>query len=306
MGQRHQIYILITVNGELICIGLHNQWLFGCSALEKLIGFLSVISRSISKSNPEMCDENAEEAIREYARNNHCYGDVGWHPLQEDNNNGITIIDARNASKPKYCFMAINSYTECLDARLEDTSRILARRYCEDEERADSSDATYQPCRGYPLSASDYIDLHYHPEVGNAQYVKIAGLKETLKNFVLLSPAECFDIFPELYKGVNLENYTTFWKVCENYSYLTHNINTFINHNMLSEQLHNDPRELAWMRRKNFIMFLFTIGYRVTASTAAKGRTPPQIVGKEGVSLKAQNRVFFDESGLMKYILKFL
>lgn len=269
MGQRHQIYILIIVNGELICIGLHNQWLYGCLALEMLIGFLSVISKSTSKSNPEMCDENTDEAIREYARSNRCHDDIGWHPLREDNNNGITIIDARNASKPKYCFMGIHSYTECLNARLEDTSRILARR-CEDEDGEDSSEATYQPCRGYPLSASDYIDLHYHPEMGSEHYVKIAGLKKTLKNCALLSPAECFGIFPELYKGVNLENYTTFWK------------------------LHNDPREVAWMRRKNFIMFLFTIGYRVTASTAAKGLKPPRIVGREGVCLKAQNRVLFD------------
>ncbi len=211
MGQRHQLYILIMVNGKLICIGFHNQWLFGCIALEMLIGIFSVISKHTSKSNPEMCDEDAEKAIQEYASSNNCCP-VGWAPLRQCNNNGITIIDARNASKPKYCFMGID-YTECLDARLEDTSRILALPEEGYEEEQGDSKVAYQPCVGYPLSASDYIDLHYHPEEGSGAYVQIVGLKNKLKDYALLSPKDCFDIFPEIYKGVDLEHYSAFWKV---------------------------------------------------------------------------------------------
>ena len=94
MGQRHQLYILIAVEGKLICIGLHNQWLIGIAALKMLLGFLSVISEHVSESNPHMCDSESEAAILEYAADNKCSDYLAWSPMLEDNHNGITIIDA--------------------------------------------------------------------------------------------------------------------------------------------------------------------------------------------------------------------
>jgi hypothetical protein len=205
MGQRHQLYITFIVDGEVIYIGLHNQWLYGCIALEMLIGILSVISEHISKSNPEMCDLDAESAILDYTSRNRCCDLSCWSPLLGDNNNGITIIDARHASKPKYCFMAIFDYIECIDAHEEDFTRILVS--------SDDSEYGCLPLRGYPLNGSDFIDLHYHPEEGSEHFLKIAGLKEQLKGYASLSPDECFAIFPEIYQGVDLGAYSAFWKV---------------------------------------------------------------------------------------------
>jgi hypothetical protein len=69
-------------------------------------------------------------------------------------------------------------------------------------------------------------------------------------------------------------------------------------------QMHNDPKEMAWARRKNFVMFLFMIGYRTTADR--RGIIAAEVVGKDGQSLSAQNRVFCDESGLVRYFLSFV
>ena len=63
--------------------------------------------------------------------------------------------------------MAIRDYTECMDARSADVRRILANP-------VDSGDKVVEllPYRGYPLSASDYIDLHYHPEEDSKKLLK--------------------------------------------------------------------------------------------------------------------------------------
>lgn len=199
------MFILVNVNGKMVRIVLHNQWLYGCIALELLILLLATIEEHVSKEDPTMCIEGTEEALLSKAEEKHCseYNCIGWDPMLGDNNNGITVIDARDASHPKYCFMAIHSYTECLDFCPEDVRRVLIKkRYGE-----------YQPARGYPLSASDYIDLHYPPREEEPKFKFIAQLKAALAKYTVLTPAECFEQFPTVYEKINVEEYEKFYKV---------------------------------------------------------------------------------------------
>ena len=122
MGQRHQIYFVLPFevenNGKKINkVGLHNQWLYGQAALSQLHNALSFIGKQ-DKYGPlcnSMFSNDATEVCKALYSINTSTGYYHAHHVLDidecedpdlgDNNDGITVIDARDMNNIKYCFM---------------------------------------------------------------------------------------------------------------------------------------------------------------------------------------------------------
>ena len=130
MGQRHQIYLVlpgevkINDNFSHNVIGLHNQWLFGQTAISQLKNCLEFIKNQdqYGPFRKNMCAAYAIDALKcIYSVNTNGYyhahhvldrKEEVTNPDNVENNDGITIIDCRDPEQTKYCFMwlAENDY----------------------------------------------------------------------------------------------------------------------------------------------------------------------------------------------------
>ncbi len=179
MGQRHQIYVRLPkkfYNKEkgTEVIGVHHQWLFGKSALEKLKSFISFCLKTDEANpfsshrfyNPQCClvalySLDMDEG---YFNPVHPLDDVR-DPMTEDNNNGITLIDLSDYTSKgkfviKYCFMSLG-YLECLD----------------DEEAWNVKVSNHLS----PISAEEYLRLHY-PTIKRG--AKVSGFEAECRKLI--------------------------------------------------------------------------------------------------------------------------
>jgi hypothetical protein len=118
MGQRHQVYVVVKRNGKYKCVAaVHNQWSYGRLALMGCHRAIQTIK--VSKVLVENVVEQATEqglkwlsmlvAVRQMF--NECYPiDIPQDPFQEDNNDGITVIDITDVDNPAVCFNSLYHY----------------------------------------------------------------------------------------------------------------------------------------------------------------------------------------------------
>ena len=128
MGQRHQIFIKLPYEMEIKCdyeentyksniVGLHNQWLYGRTAIEQLQHALTYLHNASTDTygvfNYEYTINKAPQAFKWLYTLNPVTGYYHEHsllsedeiknPMYCDNNDGFTIIDATDSTNLKYC-----------------------------------------------------------------------------------------------------------------------------------------------------------------------------------------------------------
>jgi len=150
MGQRHQIYVAVPTKGKKFeILGFHHQWLYGHTAVTQAARMMEFLSKSeytpFKRGHYEFSREGMIEIIKAiysvipedgYYHNIHeLYQETCKNPLYGDNNDGITVIDARDNESPGYCFVNID-HLEC-------------------------DEVATQPEKLIPLSGEDYLRLYY-------------------------------------------------------------------------------------------------------------------------------------------------
>ena len=194
MGQRHQIYVKLprkffnkdnVNNRESKVIGIHHQWLWGRTALQMLINFLTFCFKADQYNNFTTARE--EEAlsllnalysldVQNGSFNETCTLEDGEceDPLKGDNNNGITIIDLTDFTEDKcasrgksilavikYCFMSIH-HLECLSDKVIETS--------DGEGTIDDLFNNNKKYHLKPIPAKAWIRLHYPEPESDDEY----------------------------------------------------------------------------------------------------------------------------------------
>ena len=233
MGQRHQIYLrlgelddsfsnaerFIKKGGKSFkneqTVGIHNQWLYGHSAISSLYRFLkftevikkeeyspfkqadraiSILdsaysidietgynsSNIIFETNPQIRDPKDGKKM---IKNPQYYGECE-DPRNGDNNNGITIIDLADLRNPQYCFMSIG-HLQCLHHTKHD--------------REETSNPAYINFK--PITVTEWIALHYGDD-----WAKSTDLDQTVfdrikfidRNFDVLKTERLIEIFPKM------------------------------------------------------------------------------------------------------------
>jgi len=174
MGQRHQVYVRLPKkfikknnpnNKDEVVIGIHHQWLYGRRAVSQLIIFSTfclVADEDNIFANHYGSPVELLSALYSLDITDGYFSSVVPlvqveldDPLNGDNNNGITIIDLADFTEDKikdgtfvlkYCFMSLH-HLECLDKEL-------------------STEWNRDPVNHLrPLSAEEYLRLHYPSEV---------------------------------------------------------------------------------------------------------------------------------------------
>ncbi|KAG8908913.1 hypothetical protein FRB99_000016 [Tulasnella sp. 403] len=130
MGQRHQVYAIARVQKYSICVAaFHHQWLYGYLAVETALAALRDIKRQarIIKKELRIMHDGAYKPIRGpiplpfvWSVLRKHYGDHGIsaksHPVDQDNNDGITVIDVTNPNQPTACFINLGILTSEIDS----------------------------------------------------------------------------------------------------------------------------------------------------------------------------------------------
>ena len=180
MGQRHQIYIRYKHNSKLETIGFHHQWIWGYAACRQLARVIQFYEAAVAYANRDyMPMAQAFEAVYSVDIESGYYSKIHRlescdYPENEDNNNGITVIDL-TGERPRYAFASFVGL-ECLDASKENSYKNWT-----------------------PISAHEYLTLHYPnyetPERPfDHQCQTIAGY---LRNFETINIGQLNKIFPE-------------------------------------------------------------------------------------------------------------
>lgn len=207
MGQRHQIYIRLPKkfynkgnvnNYPETTIGIHNQWLYGYTAIRQLKNLLSWAQNSLKSEHSPLKTDISESldvtaAIYsvdiesgyysgivklDYDRQKENFSDEVDDPCKASNNNGITIVDFTQ-KKPQYCFLSIG-HLETID---------------------DTKEEAY--VNFFPIDALEWLELHYGtPWYNNPKLPSNKdNIKETLKflnTFSVISSERLIKIFPKL------------------------------------------------------------------------------------------------------------
>ena len=216
MGQRHQIYLRLAKvfyneknpnNRPELTVGMHNQWLYGHSAVSSLYRFLKFLDATKGDEYSPMKDSNGDTALAVLDNAYSIDIETGYHsgnhrfpinpkdkdyehccedPRKGDNNNGITIIDVADIQKPKYCFMSIG-HLECLDSSMD--------------VEPDSDKPTF--VNFHPISVEHWMNLHFG--VGwQSKFLKEEGMSYVLDRVAFvakhetLSTKRLIEIFPKL------------------------------------------------------------------------------------------------------------
>ncbi|KAG8905175.1 hypothetical protein FRB99_000589 [Tulasnella sp. 403] len=124
MGQRHQFYAISRgLNGKYMCVAaFHHQWLYGHLVGLAAVSAINDIKRHAYLIKQELrCLRYANYDLRDtmmpcpflWHRLRKWYGKatlgVYHHPLQGDNNDGITVLDVTNPCSPSVCFVNIGT-----------------------------------------------------------------------------------------------------------------------------------------------------------------------------------------------------
>lgn len=212
MGQRHQIYV-VTKNSDkksknkIKVEGIHHQWLFGINAIRCLKNFLTFIknnnksilvpldtySMDVLKGSYSIDFEEAY--VSRVSELNDCDD-----PREEDNNNGITVIDLRGDT-PKYCFLSI-SHLEC------DNDYGTVRHPNDPDNDQDEAYVNFSP-----ICVKQWIRLHYGKEwngvftkQGDAYYQRrVLEMVNFVDEYPLLTVEELFEIFPKMVSEIHGE-----------------------------------------------------------------------------------------------------
>lgn len=218
MGQRHQIYLALPFavklpNGNLSnVIGLHNQWLYGQTALEQLLNALSFTANQDEYGpfkNTTFVDEAIEAFRAIYSTNvngyyhyHHILSEECSNPDLGDNNDGITIIDARDKDQLKYCFMWLDysDYGDKVTSYKPLPAHEYIKTYYGDEwfyaelkQKKEELDKT-------DLSRDEKATAikKYAEELADHQLDCLKTCESIHKCASLLSPEEVITIFPSL------------------------------------------------------------------------------------------------------------
>ena len=183
MGQRHQIYLRLPKvyygkgnpnNKSETTIGIHHQWLYGATALHfltRLIDFKQKLDADDSDYYFSKRNYDPNEVLKAiyscdtsigYYHGVHKLGSECKNPFLGDNNNGITVIDFADPAGISYCFLSL-THLECL------REGIVERN----EFQGDVDKGFYTNLE--PISASEWIDLHYTPDQLDKAYEENPG-----------------------------------------------------------------------------------------------------------------------------------
>lgn len=211
MGQRHQIYLRLpkTENRPAVVVGIHNQWLWGVSALASLSRFLMFAVANLEETYPVLHNGRSDESLEILAS---CYAvspQTGFysriHKLDEDseltnwlqnpdmgdNNNGITLIDL-SCKKPKYCFMSIH-HLECLNEAIDKQQELA------EETVGPTADFAFRDFD--PMDAEKWISLHYSTKElkkYDGYDKKPLELIKFVSKFEVMTVTDCCNMFPAL------------------------------------------------------------------------------------------------------------
>jgi hypothetical protein len=209
MGQRHQIYLRLPKvdyggtnpnNRPEVTCGMHNQWLYGYSAMSSLYRFLKFASKvkddqfnPLGKVNPNECQAilnniysvdietgyHSNNSLFPIDRKDTDFEETCSDPRLGDNNNGITIIDVADLKNISYCFMSIG-HLECLDK-----SKV---------NREESDSPSY--ANFAPISVEEWMALHFGDEYRLYYiYDRVDFIK---KNFKVITTERLIEIFPKM------------------------------------------------------------------------------------------------------------
>lgn len=227
MGQRHQIYIITKeeqysqktkkYTSKKQVYGFHNQWLYGKNALRTCMRVLRYASHhaddngsdlvrgsmnygsglnSVNEKFKSLLQVDVETgysamvyAFQHNLNKDENFLEANQDPRFGDNNNGITIIDLRDLSNSKYCFMSV-SHLEGL---------------------RDDMENNYENFKA--MSAEHYLTLHYDldekPEADAtiedkkrlaSHLMECRDLLVRFSVFDVLTDAEVKKLFPKMFK----------------------------------------------------------------------------------------------------------
>lgn len=212
MGQRHQIFFILPVTvtnkedkSKSNIVGLHNQWLFGRTALECLDNALNYIKKQ-DKYSPLVCEVYKEEApdlcAMLYSVNTntgyyhsiiHLSKDECTNPDHCDNDDGITIIDIRDKDNIKYCFMYLSNHIPI------DANNYVEHYYGDSWLGRVLKDEGEEYKKNNPDSSVSEIEEHLKQEMKECvEYQQeIIAIGDAINSKAsLLSPEEVAKIFP--------------------------------------------------------------------------------------------------------------
>jgi len=176
MGQRMQIYMKV----EKRTIGVHCQWLYGKSALEKLEVFLEEVE--FNKTTNKLKKYNASHAnhrLREIFCNETLLDTVVADPrTAQDNDNGILVIDLTEDS-PRYSFLSL------WGLQCEQEPNLTVQHPDDPFTGQDYSYTNYTP-----ITAKEWIQLHY----GDKELDKA----KTFEDVDVLTSKDLGEIFPDM------------------------------------------------------------------------------------------------------------
>ena len=190
MGQRHQLFVIARINGKYRSLAaVHNQWLYGHTALRRCLSTLGIFQDSDNRVPIEAeltMASTKDEAFWTRPEGNERWpidvkfpfimtclilgasfgAEEGYHRAvhaepfhmaydEGDNNNGITIFDISEPSSVRYCFV------DFLGMESPREVQLMA-----------------------PLTARIYLEAYYDLEDSDTKYLE--GLVEDLAPYYLI------------------------------------------------------------------------------------------------------------------------
>lgn len=209
MGQRHQIYAILPYTfkqqkefnwGEekpeyvdSNVVALHHQWLYGTLPLRRLNQLFAFYQKGHTYKFHVFNKEGSFSGLAEKAlqtlysldiEEGQFYGvsllmnDAAKNPRLGDNNDGITIIDFREAGKPKYAFMFLHRAFETAPFQALSAEDYVRSYYNEEE----------------------YAQLGYEEEAKTDTEAAISELLSALAPYPVLSTKEVQAVFPSMFE----------------------------------------------------------------------------------------------------------
>jgi hypothetical protein len=144
MGQRHQVYVVIKRNGKYTCVAaVHNQWSYGRLALNSCHNTIRIIkaSKTLVQNAVDQATEQGSKWLSMLVAVCQSYDrafpiDIPDDPFDDDNNDGITVIDITDVDNPAYCFNTLYHYDKGKNLTSEEYMELYEDEHVERTRKA--------------------------------------------------------------------------------------------------------------------------------------------------------------------------